>query len=73
MPTWAISAGSCTTSGRTTSTSVRVGHVVAAPQTTALILDNDGHDRCGKELGEYTERQMSAVRGRVELGHFHQG
>lgn len=35
------------------------------------ILDNDGPDRCGKELGEYTERQMNAVRGRVEPGHYH--
>jgi len=43
----------------------------AVPQTTALILDNDGPDRCGKELGEYTERRMNAVRGRVELGRFH--
>ena len=43
-----------------------------APQTTALILENDGHDRCGKTLGEYTQREMNAVRGRVELGHFFQ-
>jgi hypothetical protein len=43
----------------------------AVPQTTALILDNDGPDRCGKELGEYTQRQMNAVRDRVELGRFH--
>jgi hypothetical protein len=45
--------------------------MAAVPQTTALILDNDGPDRCGKELGEYTERQMGAVRNRVELGRFH--
>jgi hypothetical protein len=50
---------------------VVVSVMSAAPQTTALILDNDGHDRCGKELGEYTQRQMSAVRGRVELGRVH--
>ena len=52
---------------------VVVSVMSAAPETTALILENDGHDRCGKELGEYTERQMSAVRGRVELGHVHRG
>jgi len=45
--------------------------MAAVPQTTALILDNDGPDRCGKELGEYTERQIGAVRNRVELGRFH--
>ena len=50
---------------------VVVSAMSAAPQTTALILDNDGPDRCGKELGEYTQRQMSAVGGRVELGRFH--
>lgn len=50
-----------------------VGSVMAAtPQTTAVILDNDGPDRCGKTLGEYTERQLSAVRARVELGHYYQ-
>jgi len=52
---------------------VVVSAMSAAPQTTALILDNDGPDRCGKELGEYTQRQMSAVGGRVELGRFHHG
>jgi hypothetical protein len=46
--------------------------MAAAPQTTALILENDAKDRCGKTLGEYTQRQLSAVRSRVELGHFHQ-
>lgn len=51
---------------------VVVSVMQAAPQTTALILENDGHDRCGKTLGEYTQRQMNAVRGRVELGHFSQ-
>ncbi|HEY7141958.1 MAG TPA: fibronectin type III domain-containing protein [Methylomirabilota bacterium] len=51
---------------------VVVSVMSAAPQTTALILDNDGPDRCGKELGEYTQRQMSAVRNRVELGRFYQ-
>ncbi len=45
--------------------------MTAAPQTTALILDNDGPDRCGKELGEYTQRQMRNAAGRVELGRFH--
>jgi hypothetical protein len=52
---------------------VVVSVMSAAPQTTALILENDGHDRCGKELGEYTQRQMNAVRGRVELGRVHHG
>ena len=51
---------------------VVVSAMQAAPQTTAVILENDGHDRCGKTLGEYTQRQMNAVRGRVELGHFFQ-
>ena len=44
--------------------------LAAAPQTTALILLNDEDDRCGKTLGEYTQRQLNAFRARVELGHF---
>ncbi len=44
--------------------------LAAAPQTTALILLNDEVDRCGKTLGEYTQRQLNAFRARVELGHF---
>ena len=43
--------------------------MMAAPETRALILENDARDRCGKTLGQYSERQLSAVRGRVELGH----
>jgi hypothetical protein len=50
---------------------VVVAVMAAVPQTTALILDNDGPDRCGKELGEYSQRQMSAVGRRVELGRFY--
>jgi hypothetical protein len=42
----------------------------AAPETRALILENDAEGRCGKTLGAYTERQLSAVRNRVEMGHF---
>jgi hypothetical protein len=44
--------------------------MTAAPETRALILENDAEGRCGKTLGNYTERQLSAVRNRVELGHF---
>jgi hypothetical protein len=43
--------------------------MMAAPQTTALILENDEVGRCGKTLGKNTERQLHAVRGRVEMGH----
>ncbi len=43
--------------------------MTAVPQTTALILENDAEGRCGKTLGSYTERQLHAVRGRVEMGH----
>ena len=50
---------------------VVVAAMTAAPQTTALILENDAVDRCGKTLGEYTQRQMGRVGGRVELGRFH--
>jgi hypothetical protein len=44
--------------------------MTAVPATTAIILENDAKDRCGKTLGTYTERQLSAVRGRVEVGPF---
>jgi hypothetical protein len=44
--------------------------MAATPATTAVIVENDARDRCGKTLGTYTERQLSAVRGRVEIGHF---
>jgi hypothetical protein len=50
---------------------VVVSAMVAAPQTTVLILENDAVDRCGKTLGEYTQRQLRSVAGRVELGRFH--
>jgi hypothetical protein len=43
--------------------------MTAATQTRALILENDAVGRCGKTLGNYTERQLHAVRGRVEMGH----
>jgi hypothetical protein len=43
--------------------------MTAAPETRALILENDAEGRCGKTLGNYTERQLRAVRGRVEMGH----
>jgi hypothetical protein len=41
----------------------------AVPATTALILENDAEGRCGRTLGGHTERQLSAVRSRVEVGH----
>ena len=44
--------------------------MTAAPRTTAVILENDEVGRCGKTLGNYTERQLNAVRSRVEMGHF---
>jgi hypothetical protein len=43
--------------------------MTAVPATTALILENDAEGRCGKTLGANTERQLSAVRSRVEVGH----
>jgi hypothetical protein len=43
--------------------------MTAVPATTALILENDAEGRCGKTLAAHTERQLSAVRGRVEVGH----
>jgi hypothetical protein len=43
--------------------------MTAVPATTALILENDAEGRCGKTLSAHTERQLSAVRGRVEIGH----
>ncbi len=39
-----------------------------APQTTALIIVNDGHDRLGRTLGTATLRQMAPVANRVTLG-----
>jgi hypothetical protein len=39
-----------------------------APQTTALIIVNDGPDRVGFRLGPAMQRQMGSVAGRVQLG-----
>jgi hypothetical protein len=39
-----------------------------APQTTAVIIINDGGDRLGERLGAATLRNMASVRNRVTLG-----
>jgi hypothetical protein len=39
-----------------------------APQTTAIIIVNDGPDRLGRSLGAGTYRQMSPVINRVSMG-----
>ena len=39
-----------------------------APQTTALIIVNDGPDRVGFRLGPAMQAQMGSVAGRVTLG-----
>lgn len=39
-----------------------------APQTTAVIIVNDGHDKCGRSLGEGTFRAMGSVSSRVSKG-----
>jgi hypothetical protein len=39
-----------------------------APQTTALIIVNDGRDRLGFRLGPPTQKAMGSVNGRVQLG-----
>jgi hypothetical protein len=39
-----------------------------APQTTAIILLNDGFDRCGFRLGPAIYQNMGSVASRVQLG-----
>lgn len=39
-----------------------------APQTTAIIILNDGPDRCGFRLGPATYNNMGSVASRVQLG-----
>ena len=39
-----------------------------APQTTAVIIVNDGLDRLGRSLGNGTYNQMSSVINRVSMG-----
>lgn len=39
-----------------------------APQTTAVIIVNDGHDKCGRSLGYGTSRAMGSVSSRVSMG-----
>jgi hypothetical protein len=39
-----------------------------APQTTAIIITNDGPDRVGFRLGPATHRNMGPVQGRVQVG-----
>jgi hypothetical protein len=38
------------------------------PQTTAVIIVNDGYDRLGFRLGDATLRNMASVQNRVSLG-----
>jgi hypothetical protein len=39
-----------------------------APQTTAVVIANDGYDRLGFRLGPPTYRAMGSVGGRVQMG-----
>jgi len=39
-----------------------------APQTTAVVIVNDGFDRLGFRLGPPTSRAMGSVGGRVQMG-----
>jgi hypothetical protein len=39
-----------------------------APQTTAVVIINDGPDRLGSRLGYETYKNMSSVQSRVRLG-----
>jgi hypothetical protein len=39
-----------------------------APQTTAVVITNDGFDRLGFRLGPPTYRAMGSVGGRVQMG-----
>jgi hypothetical protein len=39
-----------------------------APQTTAVVITNDGPDRLGSRLGYETFKNMAAVQSRVRLG-----
>ena len=39
-----------------------------APQTTAVVIANDGFDRLGFRLGPPTYRAMGSVGGRVQMG-----
>jgi hypothetical protein len=39
-----------------------------APQTTAVIIVNDGFDKLGIRLGPATYRAMGSVQGRVQIG-----
>lgn len=39
-----------------------------APQTTAIIITNDGEDRLGSRLGTETYKNMGSVINRVQLG-----
>ena len=43
----------------------------AVPFSRALMLLNDGHDKCGDVLAQYSLNQLSAVRSRIETGHVH--
>jgi hypothetical protein len=40
-----------------------------APQTTAVVIANDGFDRLGFRLGPPTSRAMGSVGGRVQMGN----
>ncbi len=39
-----------------------------APQTTAIIIQNDGFDRCGFRLGPAINDNMGSVASRVQMG-----
>lgn len=43
--------------------------MLRAPETTALIIANDGFDRLGRTLGSATMRQMAPVASRVTVGN----
>jgi hypothetical protein len=45
----------------------------AAPSTTALFLRNDGHDKCGDVLSQYSLQQLDGVASRVERGDVYHG
>ena len=45
----------------------------AVPTAKALFLLNDGHDRCGDVLSDYSLRQLSQVSNRTERGQVYHG
>lgn len=45
-----------------------VSLMLKAPQTTAIVIKNDGTDRLGSRLGNETYKNMGAVISRVQMG-----